>query len=214
MTEAEKKILYGVLLRLIDNGENLTPLERRDLINKVISAHCDQTADEILALTTNNRKLQIKRGNAAKNSAYTGVPGELTMNTDLNTLCVHDGHTPGGTVLARMADIQTQTELPDNMVYITETGSNETCWWRKYSNGYMDMGGHYTGNSGTVHFPFELADTNFDIMIDKNSAPPFWASTHICIEVVTKTYFTVKQFGDTAVMRIGWLITNARLAEE
>jgi len=40
--------------------------------------------------------LQMKRGTTAKCNAYTGLPGELVLNTDTHTFRIHDGVTQGG----------------------------------------------------------------------------------------------------------------------
>ena len=42
------------------------------------------------------RRLQLRRGNTAAVSTYLGAPGELIINTDTNTLIVHNGSTVGG----------------------------------------------------------------------------------------------------------------------
>jgi hypothetical protein len=44
----------------------------------------------------NVTKVLLKRGNTAQNNNYTGVNGELTIDTQLKTLRVHDGVTAGG----------------------------------------------------------------------------------------------------------------------
>jgi len=46
--------------------------------------------------TTYNKQLLLKRGNTAVSSAYIGPVGEVTVDTDLDTIRVHDGVTPGG----------------------------------------------------------------------------------------------------------------------
>lgn len=50
------------------------------------------------------RVLQIRRGNASQNDNFTGMAGEITMDTDAKTLRVHDGETLGGFALARAGD--------------------------------------------------------------------------------------------------------------
>lgn len=45
--------------------------------------------------------LQIRRGTTAQNDEFTGMPGELTFDTDTKILRVHDGKTLGGILLAR-----------------------------------------------------------------------------------------------------------------
>ena len=51
------------------------------------------------------RKVLVGRGNTAISSAYTGLRGEITMDTDLTTLRVHDGTTSGGTRLATYQEL-------------------------------------------------------------------------------------------------------------
>ena len=47
------------------------------------------------------RILQIRRGTTAQNDNFTGLPGEVSFDTDAKTLRVHDGETLGGFTLAR-----------------------------------------------------------------------------------------------------------------
>lgn len=55
----------------------------------------------------NVRQILIKRGNTTVSSSYVGPLGEITLDTGLNTVRVHDGETPGGsTILATSTDIQ------------------------------------------------------------------------------------------------------------
>ena len=40
--------------------------------------------------------LQLRRGTTAENDAYTGSVGEITVDTTLNKIRLHDGSTAGG----------------------------------------------------------------------------------------------------------------------
>ena len=51
--------------------------------------------------------LQFRRGNTTTSNAFTGAVGELFIDTDVNTLIVHDGTTAGGTRLATEASVNT-----------------------------------------------------------------------------------------------------------
>jgi len=51
------------------------------------------------------RVLQIRRGTAAQNDNFTGLPGELSFDTDAKTVRVHDGVCLGGYALARTDQI-------------------------------------------------------------------------------------------------------------
>ncbi len=53
------------------------------------------------------RVLQIRRGSAAQNDNFTGLPGELSFDTDAKTVRVHDGAMLGGYALARADQIST-----------------------------------------------------------------------------------------------------------
>ena len=46
-------------------------------------------------------QLQLRRGNTAQTAAFTGALAEITIDTDKNTIVVHDGSTQGGHPLAR-----------------------------------------------------------------------------------------------------------------
>ena len=61
------------------------------------------------------RVLQIRRGNAAQNNNFTGMPGEITMDTDTKTIRIHDGETLGGVAMAR-ADSVRNSEFDINTV--------------------------------------------------------------------------------------------------
>ena len=41
-------------------------------------------------------QLQLRRGNTAQTAAFTGALAEITIDTDKNTIVVHDGSTQGG----------------------------------------------------------------------------------------------------------------------
>jgi predicted nucleic acid-binding Zn-ribbon protein len=50
-------------------------------------------------MTTPLRQFILKRGNTAVSSTYTGPAGEITYDTGLNAVRIHDGITPGGNLM-------------------------------------------------------------------------------------------------------------------
>ncbi|CAB4129148.1 Collagen triple helix repeat [uncultured Caudovirales phage] len=48
----------------------------------------------------NVRQILLKRGTTVRSLNYTGPAGEITIDTDLKTLRIHDGLTPGGFVIS------------------------------------------------------------------------------------------------------------------
>ena len=43
------------------------------------------------------KQLQLRRGTTTQHDSFTGAAGEVTVDTDKNTLLLHDGTTAGGT---------------------------------------------------------------------------------------------------------------------
>ena len=64
-----------------------------------------------------SKTVQLKRGNTAQNSTYTGAQGEITVNTTNYTLVVHDGVTAGGYVVPNYSNTNVAAYL------ITSTGN-------------------------------------------------------------------------------------------
>lgn len=48
---------------------------------------------------------QRRRGTTAEHSTFTGLAGELTVDTTKNTVVVHDGVTAGGIPLAKESQV-------------------------------------------------------------------------------------------------------------
>lgn len=69
--------------------------------------------------------IQRLRGNTAKNDVYTGLAGELTINTDSKSLRVHDGLKQGGYGTIRAAHID--GDLPSSVPVDFATGAHITC---------------------------------------------------------------------------------------
>ena len=41
-------------------------------------------------------QVQFRRGTVAQNNSFTGAAGEISVNSDIDALRVHDGSTAGG----------------------------------------------------------------------------------------------------------------------
>ena len=54
-------------------------------------------------------QVQFRRGTTTQNNAFTGAAGELSVDTTLNTLRIHDGSTAGGFALVNLTGTQTLT---------------------------------------------------------------------------------------------------------
>ena len=51
--------------------------------------------------------VQFRRGTTSQNQSFTGAVGELSVDTDLSTLRVHDGQTAGGVEIVNVSSVQT-----------------------------------------------------------------------------------------------------------
>ena len=51
--------------------------------------------------------LQFRRGTTTQNNAFTGALGEITYDTTVDTLRVHDGSTAGGFAMVTAASTAT-----------------------------------------------------------------------------------------------------------
>ena len=67
--------------------------------------------------------LQLRRGTTSQNDAFTGAVGELSLDTEKDTIRVHDGSTAGGSELVALAATQTLTNKTLTAPTITGAGT-------------------------------------------------------------------------------------------
>ncbi len=67
--------------------------------------------------------IQRRRGTAAQHSSFTGLVGEITIDTTNNTIRVHDGSTAGGHRLAKYSELQTQETIEDAVGSLLTAGA-------------------------------------------------------------------------------------------
>jgi len=92
--------------------------------------------------------VQLRRGTSAEHNNFTGAPGEVTVDTDLNTLRVHNGETPGGTILARRDDVA-NLAMPGTRFIDMELGPNGTTYVAPAA-GYIYIQGMSTSSSAAL----------------------------------------------------------------
>jgi hypothetical protein len=63
-----------------------------------------------------NIEVKLRRGTTAQHSTFTGAEGEVTVDTDKDTVVVHDGTTVGGHELRRKDDTIASSEIDDGAV--------------------------------------------------------------------------------------------------
>jgi hypothetical protein len=68
-----------------------------------------------------SKQVLVKRGNTSVSSTYTGPLGEITYDTGLNTLRVHDGAQLGGYLIASYAQLSSEFELDGGNAFTNYT---------------------------------------------------------------------------------------------
>jgi hypothetical protein len=113
------------------------------------------------------KAIQFRRGSTAEHSAFTGLVGEVTVDTDKDTLVVHDGSTAGGHPIAKSGtntDITSMTALTSLAVTGTAYSSTitltdgATIAWNTASGQVAKV--TLAGNR-TVNAPTNLQDGGF-----------------------------------------------------
>jgi hypothetical protein len=117
-------------------------------------------------------QVQFRRGTTVQNNAFTGAVGELSVDTDLDVIRVHDGVTPGGFALVGANAAQTLTNKtltsPSITGNITVTGNimpsanaiynigSTISWWnifygRSVQAQYADLAENYEADLEYVY---------------------------------------------------------------
>ena len=68
-----------------------------------------------------------------------------------------------------------------NKSYVTETYKNGTSWYRKWSNGYIEQGGSYTGSGygiATIALPVSFSDTDYFVVASRIAPGSDFASNN------------------------------------
>lgn len=111
------------------------------------------------------RRVQLRRGTHAQNDGFTGAVGEITVDTDNNSIRVHDGATAGGTetLMADMSNLGNNVLAENGTVSFKDLANNTTVRLIDVADptnaqdvatkAYVDSGG-----AGEIRFS-ELGDT-------------------------------------------------------
>jgi hypothetical protein len=109
--------------------------------------------------------LQLRRGNTASMTAFTGANGEIVINTDTEVIHVHDGVTAGGFALQR-AQKSIAIDFGANDVYtvsgtISDSKAVVNSTYRSIVSMYASAA-DTDGTTSTVFYGDELEFDNFN----------------------------------------------------
>ena len=124
-------------------------------------------------------QVQFRRGTTTQNNAFTGAQGELSVDTDLKTIRLHDGTTAGGGS-TMLNNISAQTAL-------NKTFSTGSVWQgNAVALGYGGTGSALTAAAGAVAYStasglaLTAAGTSGQILVSGGAgAPTFVAASSI-----------------------------------
>lgn len=214
MTALDIETIYNVVTRIFKDGQNLTQLEQRDLLNELWRLRTGKTADEFLKNTRNNRKLCIKRGTRAENNQYTGKMGEITMDTDTNNIRVHDGQTLGGVEMARADSVVDMRETDYVVAWQNPTPENNHTWYRRYKSGWVEQGGrasvtgHGTASNSNIILPIEMASNSYDVVATINGAGENVAVGNSVYKTSSKTISLRINYGSDLTRTMTWRVSG------
>jgi hypothetical protein len=110
-------------------------------------------------------EVKFRRGTSAEHSSFTGANGEITIDTTIKTLRVHDGVTVGGTRLAKFSDLGNAANLqsittnvvPESNVSL-DLGTAEKAWRDLYLSGNTITLGDSTISTDAGSIAFQDTD--------------------------------------------------------
>ena len=144
-------------------------LTEKNVGNAVGATHYNAGGDQRVKIT-----FDASRSNSIYGRSITVQPESHTW-----MICVvvagqatNIGSVDVGNVMSAVAQVQASVSaveakpILNAKAYITESWSNGTSWYRKYSDGWIEQGGEYTKERDTnitVTFPVAFKDTNYTI---------------------------------------------------
>ena len=119
--------------------------------------------------------VQFRRGTTAQNNAFTGAVGEITVDTDKQTLIVHDGTTAGGHTLVNDEDTNLWSDITnadvDSAVENVDTFGTST--FRSAHYHYViendDASEYQTGQIHVIHDGSNAQITEFGVLRTGNN---------------------------------------------
>jgi hypothetical protein len=120
-------------------------------------------------------QVQFRRGTTTQNNAFTGAAGELSVDTDLKTIRLHDGTTAGGGA-TMLNNISNQTAL-------NKTFSTGSSWQGSAVGlGYGGTGSSLTAAAGAVPYStsnglaLNAPGTSGQVLVSGGTGAPTWVA--------------------------------------
>jgi len=134
-------------------------------------------------------QVQFRRGTTTQNNAFTGANGEISVDTDVKTLRLHDGVTGGG------ASIMLNTTTAQTA--LNKTFSTGSVWTgNAVALAYGGTGSSLTGVAGAVAYSgasglgLSAAGTSGQVLVSGGTSSPVWVNASSLTTGVATTAVT------------------------
>jgi len=139
------------------------------------------------------QQVQFRRGSTSQHGSFTGAVGEVTVDTDKDTLLVHDGSTAGGKEIASLAGAQTLTNktLTAPKIasggFIADANGNELIIFTTTSSAVNEITFANAATSGVPTITTTGGDTNIGLKISPKGSGTIDVDTSQIINVTDPT---------------------------
>jgi hypothetical protein len=118
-------------------------------------------------------QVQYRRGTSTQNDTFTGALGEITVDTTLNSLRVHNGSTAGGSKVISVNSQTGHANITGNLIPTAnvtyDLGSPSQRWRTGYfASGTIDLGGSQISVDPTTGFSFQVAGSTTPVVLSAN----------------------------------------------
>lgn len=150
-------------------------------------------------------QIQYRRGTSAENDSFTGALGEITVDTTLNSLRVHNGSTAGGSKIISVNSQTGHANITGNLLpsaNVTYDLGSVTQRWRTgyFASGTIDLGGSQISVDPATGFSFTVAGTTNPVILSANGAATSNTFTASTVTISSSTQSTHNTNGALVVV--------------
>ena len=150
-------------------------------------------------------QIQYRRGTSAENDSFTGALGEVTVDTTLNSLRVHNGTTAGGSKIISVNSQTGHANITGNLLptaNVTYDLGSVTNRWRTayFSASTIDLGGSQISVDPTTGFSFTVAGAPTPVVLSANGAATSNTFTASTVTISSSTQSTHNTNGALVVV--------------